>query len=246
MRWLKVVLTLSVSLVLVSACGGGDSDGARSNSSGDSAEQLPGATATLSAAERPDLSVEIGWFGVEQTTDVLRFLAYIRNSSDRPATGVRAEWTAYDASDVIVGNFSSDMPTIPAGETFPYVGGAGGVNLTGTPSRVEVKIADLGELDDKAASPFLDVENVRVEQSYQTSYDVRATLSAPDREIDPSTVKTNMILFDEKDEIILVDFIGDVQAPALIPAGQRFGVEFYVSLARRVPARAEVTAWTTE
>lgn len=244
MKKSKVVLVLLAAMTL--GCGGDDAaDGEPALPPSGPGNDAPRATATLSE-EAPELSVDIVWFSVDQGSDVMRFLANISNLSDRPAVGVRTEWTAYDSSNVIVGNRTSNMPVIPAGQTHPYVGGAGGLNFTGTPARVEVLIADPGRLDESAPNPYLQVDDERIEQQYQTSYNVRATLSTSDREIDPSRVKHSMVLFDADDEIILANFIGKVRAPSVVPAGQRFGVEFYVVETPRVPTRAEVTAWISD
>lgn len=202
---------------------------ATSCSAGSSEPSSADATTVEAPAATP--VVEVVYFAVESEFDVMRFVAAITNNGSEPITGLRTEWIAYDANDVIVGNRVKRQPTIPAGETFNYVGGAGSANLTGTPARVEVTVVDEGRFDAEAGSSFLAVTDVVANPNTVLGGfdDVTATVTAPPEGVRKDELGSSLIIRDLAGAITEADFISDILGPDVFPGGSKFGIRFSLS-----------------
>lgn len=191
-------------------------------------EPVTAEATTSTQAPASDPTVELTYFSVNESTDVMRFAAEITNNADEAIVGMRTEWIAFDANDVIVGNRVKDQPTIPAGATLSYVGGAGGANLTGTPARVEVTLVDLGRFSADAESPFLEVSDISVTTSEFTGGygDVTATATAPPEGVRKDDLSTSLIIRNAEGVITKAEFISDVLGPETFPGDSKFAVRF--------------------
>jgi hypothetical protein len=196
--------------------------------SSDSPEPITADATTSTAVAAVEPSIEVTYFSVDPDFDVMRFVAEITNNANEPLVGLRTEWIAYDANDVILGNRIKEQPAIPAGATFAYVGGAGSANLTGTPARVEVTVVDAGDLDPEAASPLLQVADVTVNPNPVLGgfEDATSTVTAPPEGVRKDELAPSLIIRDAEGSITEADFIGDILGPDVFPGGSKFSVRF--------------------
>ena len=196
--------------------------------SSETAAPIVGEATTSTAAPAIEPTIEVTYFAVDPQFDVMRFVAEIKNNASEPLVGLRTEWIAYDANDVIVGNRTKQQPAIPAGGTFDYVGGAGSANLTGTPARVEVTVVDPGSRDADAASSLLEVTDVVANPNTVLGGfdDATATVTAPADGVRKDDLASSMIIRNAEGIITDADFIGDIVGPDVFPSGSKFAVRF--------------------
>jgi hypothetical protein len=127
---------------------------------------LVGTPGRTSAQPEPGVTVDLAFTHVYaiKDTDVVRFVAYIRNPHPYTVAGVTTRWEGYAADGTVVGTFSKTHPPILGGTSWTYVGGAGSANLTGRPASVAVFLEHPGQQTDALARTF-PVEGVVVERA---------------------------------------------------------------------------------
>lgn len=189
--------------------------------------------------------VAVDWFNVDDNAVVVRFVAAITNPGPQTLHGLTTEWVAYDDDGTIVGAHSGARPRIGAGETFLYVGGAGGANLTGAPARVEVNITDPGRF--VPGNPQrLDVSAITLEENTfggDLAYDVTAAVTIGDESIESERLTGSVVLRDESGTIVGADFWSPTSLPATLTAGSTFRAEMSFVPADSDAASADVTMW---
>ncbi len=121
------------------------------------ASQAPpavGRSQQLAESVQASPTVETAWFWSDSgiQAPLFRMVSFIGNPGPKALTGVQLEWIAYDASNSLVGTHKTTVPTIPPGAKIPYVAGAGSLNLSGIPAKVELRVADKGSFVDTAAA----------------------------------------------------------------------------------------------
>lgn len=181
---------------------------------------------------------EVVWFGVDKENTVLRFVIKLSNSNDYTLRGVTTEWIAYDIDDAVVGSFDGSQPDIPANGYVYYVGGAGSANLSGTPVRVEVKIATEGLLTNRV-SPQITVSNVQVKNNGYGFYSVSAGC-ATDSDIKTVDIDGQIIVKDADGQIIDADFWNADNLPDNLGADDKFKVSADFFDLPAIPKSAEV------
>lgn len=184
------------------------------------------------ASESPSPTVEVAWFSSDK---LLRFVAPIGNSGDRPIEGLETEWIAYDANNTIIGSFRTKRSFVPARGTLPYVGGQ---LLSDVPARIEVRITDPGRYSD--SPPALEVTNVLfLKQGYGDDYKVTAD-GMVDTEVASSRLGAYIILKNGSGEIVGADFWSPWGSlPSILSARTKFKIEELVSVSGK-PASADV------
>jgi len=181
---------------------------------------------------------EVLWMGVDEEHTVLRFVVKLTNDNDYPMRDVATEWVAYDKNDAIVGSFDGVQPDIPANSCIYYVGGAGSLNLTANPARIEMNITTEGILTDRVM-PQITVSNVQLINGGWGSYDVTADC-VTDSEIMTANLDGQVIVKDADGNIIDAEFWSADNLPDSIPADGKFVMSEYFYDLPAVPAAAEV------
>ena len=230
----RVIAAVAVALCIFAA-------GITSCSSGES-EPVRAESPTTTAPAEASPSIEVIYFNADPVSSVTRFVAAITNPSAQPLKGLVTEWIAYDVDDVIVGNRTKEQPTIPAGGTFNYVGGAGSLNLTGLPARVVVTVKNVGKLDAGEESAFLTVENaVLMPPEFSGGFgEATATVVSPATEVSKDSIDSTLILRDAAGNVVDADFDGEIAGPDVFPPDSKFGIKFYVSDFEAAPVSAEI------
>jgi hypothetical protein len=136
---------------------------------------------------------------------------------------VSVRWDAIDSAGAIVASFDYMLPSIEAGFSLPYIGGAGGAFLSGTPERVELFLTSPGTLSPGDTSPFFTVTETDLVDSDGSgefgTYHVNAVAqSFPDRAATGYQLNINWILRNSDGEVVEADFgannaIGDTIPP---------------------------------
>lgn len=222
---LSVICLVIAVLLSLSAC----SKSEPSTSGGTVEKPTPGT---------PSVSVlwvgDIGWEG----SNVLRFLAEIKNPGTEPLAGVVTEWVAYDENDSIIGSYdNSSLPTIPGEGSIYYVGGAG--DVAGAPSRVELTIKNEGHTT-TAITPIVTVSDIQIVNDYEDSYSVTAQCQT-DTEIKTEDLDGQIILKDANGQVIFADFWSSYGSlPDTLPAGGKFNLDEYCSDLSDIPVTAEI------
>lgn len=191
----------------------------------------------------PEVSVE--WFSVDEEAVLLRFVAAITNPGPQTLHGIQTEWVAYDDTGAIVGSHTGTRPAVGAGETFLYVGGAGGANLSGVPARVDVTIADPGRFMPGEVTR-LSVSDVTVErEQYGPSdeYTVSARAEVGDTAVDSQRLRGSAVLRDESGTIVGADFWSPSSLPATLSPGSSFRIEMPFIAADAPPTSADVVIY---
>lgn len=190
---------------------------------------IPVVAEETSTTQEPVLppTIEVTYFAVNES-DVARFVAEITNNADETLVGLKTEWIAFNSNEVIIGSFVREQPPIPPRGTLNYVGGAGGLNLTGTPARIEVTVTEVGRFVAETALPYLLVEDVQVNASqFSSGYDnVTATVTAPENGVWKDEIQTSLVIRDAEGVVTYADFISDIAGPEQFPADSRFAVSF--------------------
>lgn len=213
-------LAIIMAGALLGAC---SSDGTSEASNATDASD----SATIDGASKPQPTVALVWQAVREGP-VLRFVADIHNPGPEPLVGLTTEWRALDPSGVVVGSRKVKQPTLPAGSTLSYVGGAGAGSLTGTPASVTISVTDPGKYKAKAPSPFLQVDDVQIAQTSAgdaTAREITGDLSST-VDVETKSIGTALVVRNPDGSVLLADFDGDVSAPSTLPAGTKARVRF--------------------
>lgn len=165
---------------------------------------------------------EVLWIGVDKESTVLRFVVKLSNPNDYTLKGIHLEWTAYDVDGAVVGNHSGSQPDIPANDYVYYIGGAGSVNLSGTPANVDVKITTEGLLTNRV-SPQISVNNAQIKDNGFSWYTVSAECMT-DSEINTEYLDGQIIVKDADGQIIDADFWYSENLPDSLDANGKFKV----------------------
>jgi len=128
-RWVAVLLCAGVLTAALSGC-----SGARVTTET--------RTQSLKSEAPAKPSASVAWshvFNITGEPEVL-FIIRVKNTGDKPLSGLATNVNALDKTGTIVGSTSVDFPTIPASSSFDLVGRitGGGGKLTGTPDKVEM------------------------------------------------------------------------------------------------------------
>lgn len=183
-------------------------------------------------------AAEVIWVGVDTENTVLRFVAKMSNANPYTLRGVTTEWIAYDKNDAIVGSYDGSQPDIPANDYIYYVGGAGGVNLSGTPARVEIKIKTEGLLTNREL-PLISVNNIQIENHGFNWFTVSAAC-VTDSDINTADLDGQIIVKNDDGEIIDADFWSADNLPDSISANGKFVLSADFFNLPAVPKNAEV------
>ena len=183
-------------------------------------------------------AAEVIWVGVDTENTVLRFVAKMSNANPYTLRGVTTEWIAYDKNDAIVGSYDGSQPDILANDYIYYVGGAGGVNLSGTPARVEIKIKTEGLLTNREL-PLISVNNIQIENHGFNWFTVSADC-VTDSDINTADLDGQIIVKNDDGEIIDADFWSADNLPDSIGANGKFILSADFFNLPAVPKNAEV------
>lgn len=240
----KLVPALLIA-VLFAACAGEPETAAETEApatSSPTAVATPSPTPEPSPEPTPDPRVELAWSWTDPEQTLVRFVALVTNDGPEPLVGVETEWIAYDDSGAIIGSFSSERPAIAPGETLPYVGGAGGANLSGTPARVEVNLTSPGRFA-AVETPRLEVSDVELSQdefAEALEYRVGATVTVGDTAVSPEDLDIYIVLRDAAGEVVGGDWYDADNLPSSVPAGSTFRIDAGFIAATAEPATADV------
>ena len=195
---------------------------------------------TLPKPTPPHLEMAWFWSSPDTESPLFRLLAFLTNPNDRPLTGVATHWEVYDASGALVGSHPKVFPALPPGTAFPYVGGAGSFNLTGTPATAEVFVDNPGQLADVVIDTFsVDDVAFRPEEGAldaPVEYLVTASITTGSQDVPGSSIIAVIILRDGSGNVVGADFAFPDTIPDLVKAGTTFRLE-----ANFVPATASAT-----
>lgn len=238
----RIIGVLVVGTFLLAACGSDDT--ADSGSAATTAEQDATTTEapTTTAGAEPTADVVFTFFNDEP---LVRFAAEIKNPADQALVGVRTTWRVLDANGVIVGTLEdSEQPSIPAGGTIYYVGGAGFANLTGTPASVEFEITDPGTLTDAppatnvtAESPTFERASLDIYESART-YDASFVIAATQRAA-TGDLGTVVLLKDAAGNIVAANWADTSAMPSTLDAGAKANATALMLVATGEPASIE-------
>lgn len=181
---------------------------------------------------------EVIWTGVDEGHNVLRFVVKISNDNDYVMRDVTTEWIAYDKNDAIVGSHDAAQADIPANGYVYYVGGAGGLNLSGTPARVEIRVTTDGILTNREI-PQITVSNIQIINRGWGGFDVTADC-VTDSDIMTANLDGQIIIKDAEGQIIDAEFWSADNLPDSIPADGKFILSEYLYDLPAVPTEAEV------
>lgn len=181
---------------------------------------------------------EILWTGVDEESNVLRFVIKLINENDYAMRDVVTQWVAYDKKDAIVGSFSGAQPDIPANGYIYYVGGAGSANLAGTPAYVKINISTDGILTDRQM-PQVTASNVQVVNIGYGGFYITADCMT-DSEIMTANLNGQVIVKDADGQIIAAEFWKADNLPDSISANSKFVLSEYFSDLPAIPTDAEV------
>ena len=181
---------------------------------------------------------EVVWLGVDKEYTVLRFVTKLSNPNNAILRNVNIEWTAYDDSGAVVGNYSGLQPDIPANGYVYYIGGAGSAHLSGTPATVEVKVKSEGLLTNRVA-PKIDVSDIQLKNNGFSWFTVSAECT-PDTEIKTTQLNGQFIVKDAEGNIIGADFWSAENLPDTINAEGKFKVSSDFFGLPAIPKSAEV------
>lgn len=165
-------------------------------------------------------TAEVVWTGIDAESTVLRFVVKINNANSYTLRGVTTEWIAYDNNDAIVGSYGGPQPDIPANSFIYYVGGAGSVNLSGTPARVEVRITTEGLLSNREL-PKISVSDIQIKDHGYNWFTVSAVCET-DSEINTADLDGQIIVKNADGAVINADFWHAENLPDSIAANGRF------------------------
>lgn len=181
---------------------------------------------------------EVIWTGVDEEYNVLRFVVKISNDNDYVMRDVTTEWIAYDKNDAIVGSHDAVQADIPANGHIYYIGGAGSVNLSGTPVRVEIRVTTDGILTNRQM-PQISVSNIQIINRGWGGFDVTADC-VTDSDIMTANLDGQIIVKDAEGQIIDAEFWSADNLPDSIPADGKFILSEYFYDLPAVPTEAEV------
>lgn len=188
--------------------------------------------------EFQNCKTDVIWTGVDEQYTLLRFVAKISNDNEYAMRDIVTEWIAYDKNDAIVGSLQSVQADIPANSSIYYVGGAGSARLSGTPARVEIRVASEGVLTNRTL-PQISVSNVQIINQGWGSFDVTADCMT-DSDIMTANLDGQIIVKDADGQIIDADFWSADNLPDTIPANGKFVLSEYIYDLPAVPTDAEV------
>lgn len=241
------------TLAMLAGCGssGGDA-GAPSQTPSASvpvSESSQTAAGSSEKHRRTEPTARIVWSYFDQRDSLFRFLAQVKNPATRPRAAVVVTWTALDADGAIIGSYpTAQQPTIPAGGSIYYAGGAGGGHLSGAPKRVTVEVSDSGNLINSAPDPTVTVVKTTFEKEDFTpypraeSYGVSTTLLAHS-DVKSADVATTIVLRDKSGKIVGADFALASDLPDEIKAGEKFRMTEDVPVPRGSNKPTTVEAW---
>jgi hypothetical protein len=137
----------------------------------------------------------------------MRFAARITNPNPVPLSGVVTSWEAFDADGAYVAAHSHRFPLLAANSDFWYVGGAGGLHLTGTPVRVEIYLDDAGVAAPDAVPKIFTTKEVAMDgPNFLGTLEINALVESPDTNVDGSRIDASWVLFDSADRILYADW----------------------------------------
>lgn len=242
----RIIALVAVGAFLVAACGSDDSTDAESSST--TAAERPTTTeaTTTTAAAQPTAEVVFTYFNDEP---FVRFAAQITNPAGQARVGVRTTWKVLDANGVIVGTLEdSEQPTIPAGGSVWYAGGAGAANLTGAPASVEFEITDPGTVTDTPPTPSVTAEGPTFERASFDFYDGARTYDgsfviAAATEVATADIETVVLLRDAAGNIVAATWANTGSAPSTLNAGDKVNATASLAVATGEPVTVEAYAY---
>jgi hypothetical protein len=204
-------------------------------------------SSAVPVSEAPTATASVVWFWSSPDKDlrVFRAVAILHNPGSKTLEGTKIEWVAYDSSDTIVGSYKGTEPAIPAGGDAPYVAGAGGPNLSGIPSRLEVFVRDSGHFVDTPALVYK-VSAVEMTQDGKNEYTVRAKARVGADSVPSKTLFADVVLKDKSGKVVGGDFWFPENLPDTLPAGSAFKIELPFVRTTSKPASAQVTVTERE
>lgn len=208
------------------------------------------ATPSPTATATPDVprpTLEVAYFHARTGERLFRVAVAITNPAAKTIEGLKMRWDAYSADNAIVGGIASSLPPIAGGQTFYYVGGAGGANLTGDPASVKVTVVDGGRFTDAPSILFTTEPGTVLMEEYPLSKDKQARASANvvtgDKAVDRFDTVVTVILRDAAGAIVGADFDRPVSLPESIPPGTKFRSEIRFIDVTGTPVKAEFTSY---
>jgi hypothetical protein len=216
MRYRSVLLLILVALTCASC-----------TPRGAAPASAPAPSAAPAASETPTATIKSAWFWASGDKDLMYFrsVATIHNPGTRTLEGVRVEWVVYDSEGTIVGSYKAVEPAIAAGGDAPYVAGAGGPNLSGTPARIEYRITDAGHFIDSPPAAY-GVSGIKITRDSRNVYSVKAKARTGAEEVKSSDLFADLVLKDKDGKIVGGDFWFPSNLPDTIPPGSSFAVDF--------------------
>jgi hypothetical protein len=179
----------------------------------------------------PAPTVKQLWFWSETGgTNLMRVVATVSNPGLEPINGVTVSWNALNASGVLVGSYSSTIPTINALSSWTYVGGAGGTILTGTPASATVVAAEKGSYVKQLATLYTtDSLQFAVSQygiyTGATDYSVTGNITIGPNQIPSSSLDVVIVLTNAAGQVVGADFDQPSNLPAVLTPGLRIAIQ---------------------
>lgn len=194
-----------------------------------------------SASLAPTASVQTAWFWTSNDKDapLFRMVAFINNPGPKTLEGVQVEWVAYDAGGSIIGSYKATEPNVPAGGSIPYVGGAGGANLSGVPARADVRVTDPGHFIDATTTTY-GVSDTQLKLESKNQYNVKAKVRTGSTEVLSKDLIADLVMKDKAGKVVGGDFWFPERLPERLPPGTAFAIEFAFVQTTAPAASAEV------
>lgn len=177
-----------------------------------------------------------------------RFTFKFSNPADKTRVGTTATWKALDKEGVIVGSHDTSLPPIGPGETWYYVGGAGGANLTGVPAQAKIEVTDNGALKGGEFKSLITVEKAEFKRSEfnmhdnAQDYDVTAIL-ASSGDVATADIDSAVVLIDGSGKVVGGDWLDFWSAPDHLTVGEKLSATASVAVSGGTPVKVEVYTW---
>ena len=187
--------------------------------------------------------IEVAWFF--SSGDFFRFVAFVTNPNEVGLRGTQVHWEAKDSSGALVGSFRKRFPPIEPGLSFPYVGGAGGLLLSGSPASVEV-LLDVRGSETSSPTPLFEVSDIEFRRetfSSDIEYLITATITTANELMPSDEIDIAVVLRNANGDVVGGTFGSPDNLPGLVLANTRFVAEIGFIPATEEATTAEVFAY---
>jgi hypothetical protein len=208
-----------------------------------------------SPAGSAETSVQLAWShtGTFFGDPRVWYVAKVTNRGSSPASAA-LDVRALDSTGTIVGSGQETLPNIPARSSFDffgYLGGGAGPQLTGTPAKIEVSLAE--NAFGRAGSVFLPMlktsevtltaGNTDTGTDMTHSYDLTAKVTNTTSEPVTAGVTQQVVLYTQAGQIVGGDTGSSDNVPQNLPSGMSYRESFTGIPTMQAAVRAEYTVW---